>query len=133
VLGETSGIVEFRITAEHFAWDSNGVMIEAELAQVVFVLTGANPASSPSDLYVEYGINPSGYEFTGGPSPSYIRDYPVAIGWREDLNSGAYVASVTAINPTVQQNDSTMTFVAGALVGVAGGALIGAVQELFHR
>jgi hypothetical protein len=38
----------------------------------------------------------------------------------------------SGINHTAQANDDTKTFIAGALLGLAGGALLSAVQDALH-
>ena len=49
------------------------------------------------------------------------------------INSGHIPDVVaTGINHASEARDNDLTFLAGALVGVAGGALLSAIQEALH-
>ena len=53
--------------------------------------------------------------------------------WAEDLSSNDTQSRVAVgINYSAQTRDDFMIFLAGALVGLMGGALIGAVQEFWN-
>ena len=72
----------------------------------------------------------TGYEWVGGPRPKSVQaDY---VSWGESIDAASSPVSVSANNPAGLRRDSVMTFLAGAFVGIAGGGLIGAVQEAMH-
>ncbi len=54
--------------------------------------------------------------------------------WLEQMTSPGDIPDLeaTGVNHGVQAQDNDLTFLAGALVGVAGGALLGAIQEALH-
>jgi hypothetical protein len=69
--------------------------------------------------------NASDYSWTSGPAPSIAGNQAV---W--SINSPALTESVASgVSLPVQDEDTKLIFVAGALLGIAGGALVGAIQE----
>ena len=53
--------------------------------------------------------------------------------WQEDLASTDTTGrSAVGINPAGQANHDIQALVAGTLIGLAGGAIISAVQEFLH-
>ncbi len=88
-----------------------------------------------SPLPVDFGeqaIDGESYTWSEGVSA------PVDVGGRETWDYLTASSAAGALNPvldsgtdlTVQDRDNTSTFLAGALLGIAGGALVGAVPEL---
>jgi len=65
---------------------------------------------------------------------------PVYVGGAFHWIYGTSLTLATSVSPTfysgvdleVQDQNSTLTFLAGALLGIAGGALVGAIQEGVH-
>jgi hypothetical protein len=53
--------------------------------------------------------------------------------WQQDVASGDTPGRVAVgINHSAQTRDDIKIFIAGALLGIAGGAIIAAVQEAMH-
>jgi hypothetical protein len=86
---------------------------------------------------VHYTIaNASSYDWTTGQPPVSTRGDVVS--WYLSLqsqgsSSGSVYESISssagAVNQASQQHEQFLIFLAGALIGVAGGALVGALQE----
>lgn len=73
----------------------------------------------------------SSYDWSSFP-PAYMTN-DNWIRWDGSLVNGAWASrTVTGLDHTNQQNADHNTFLAGALVGVAGAALVGAFQEFLH-
>jgi len=65
------------------------------------------------------------YAWTSGPSPSINGGYA---SWLFTTPAGASTVT-SGVSLAVQDTDSKLIFLAGALLGIAGGALVGAIQE----
>jgi hypothetical protein len=141
----------FTIRAPELAWNANGVSLEAQLPVVAitqdkFLNVGqpneriaSIPAAGNTNVSILYGVpDATAYDWTGGPAPysvapaSSISLEPGAT-WNEHLNALNEPTPVSATNNSAVSLDSLRTFIAGALVGVAGGALVGAIQEATNR
>jgi len=89
-----------------------------------------NSSNQPT-LVTTYAI-PSGssYDWTTLP-PRWSNGNKVQ--WGEQIGSGGLDGiAVLGINQSNQAKDDTETFFAGALLGLAGAALLSAVQEALH-
>ena len=81
------------------------------------------------------------YDWTGGPEPSFVSGARLALGgstlgyveWFEPLKFLSAPIAVSGIDSSTGGLDSLRTLIAGTLLGVAGGALVGAIQEFTHR
>jgi hypothetical protein len=124
--------------------EANGLDVEGQLPVVsigpLSEPSGSNSQSSASsNLKVEiryYIPDLTGYDWTGGPEAFPVpsgRNYPASVEWIEPLSTLSAPVAVTGTNHSAAEWDSFRTFVVGILVGVAGGALIGAIQEFTHR
>ena len=82
--------------------------------------------------YVGYNIpSASSYDWSSYPPTSIEKSSAV---WNEDLTqrvTGGRIA--VGINPAARKIDDTKTFIAGALLGLGGGALLSAVQEAARK
>ena len=69
--------------------------------------------------------NPDRYTWTSGTAPIDTGSY---VGWHFTSTPGAAQAN-NGISLSAQDSATKLIFVAGALLGIAGGALVGAIQE----
>ena len=113
------------VKASSFGVEYNDVTASAAIPEIVYDGPGT-PV-----LIVSYQIpSASSYDWSSYP-PSPV-DKSGAV-WTEALIHGDTVGRVAVgINHDAQAKDDTRTFIAGALLGLAGGALLSAVQEALH-
>jgi hypothetical protein len=119
------------VQAHHFGVTSDGVTAAAAIPEITF--TGSKGAG----LIAAYRIqSASSYDWSSYPPFTLTNSGAV---WHEAVLPGSiYNPADTAgrvasgINHTAQANNDTKTFIAGALLGLAGGALLSAVQEALH-
>jgi hypothetical protein len=118
---------EFRMKARSFGVTYNGVTAAAAIPEVN--LSGRPTA--PVTLYTYYHVSAaSSYDWSSYPTWSASKSTAV---WRENLNSGDNSGrAVTGTNHVAQANDDTRTFIAGALLGLGGAAILAAVIEALH-
>lgn len=121
-------------------WNTNGLTVEAQLP-VLKVYTTLNGVSTPTPLplndnpitYVSYRVPDAiSYDWSGGPPPNSVSNSDGA-EWDEPLQSLSVPIAVGGTNSSSASLDSLRTLAAGTLLGVAGGALVGAIQEFTHR
>jgi hypothetical protein len=85
---------------------------------------------SPQFSVGYYIPSASSYDWSSFPA-LYAND--IRAVWLEQLTNGqAFGRVAVGINYTNQQRDSLYTFIAGALVGIGGAALLSSVQEALH-
>jgi hypothetical protein len=112
-----------RVRASSLAWDENGVTAESTLPALSFQDVGDVGYGS---LEAHYDVpGGSSYNWTDGPPPS-------GLTWSESIDSATVPVDVTGSDDAVSQRDTLDTLICGALLGIAGGALVGALQELLH-
>ena len=114
------------IKGRDFGYTSNSVTENVAMPQVEF--------SDPVNLRlsVVYQDLPSleNYDWSSFPPTTETRTYA---GWFELIMNGNVQARMaTGIDHGAQTRENRDTFLAGALVGIAGSALIGAAQEAIH-
>ena len=117
-------IATFFVKARNFGYASNDTNASAAIPRVVFL----GPGSVTPILYAEYNVTSAvGYDWsTFQPELTNASE----IRWDEPVTGGATQGIVTAgINQASQARDNIKTFLAGAFIGVAGGALVAALQE----
>jgi hypothetical protein len=119
------------VKAPNFGVTSNGVSVAAAIPEIAF--TGSKGANLTAKYHIP---SADSYDWSADP-PSTLSNSGAV--WTEDVlpgsiyNSGDTAGRVASgINHTAQANDDTKTFIAGALLGLAGGALLSAVQEALH-
>ena len=124
-------------------WEANGLNIEAEFP-VLNIQTSQESSKSlhirlrqftgDPQVRVSYRF-PSDlkYDWTGGPPPTLVTTSFGGVEWVEPLKSLAAPTAVSGTDSYEASSDSLRTFMAGALLGISGGALVGAIQELTHR
>lgn len=141
---------DFTIGAPELGWDANGVNLEAQLPAVTISQTNQNtlspsakivriPVSGNTNVSIIYGVpDATRYDWTGGQAPysttssGAVSGYTGAI-WYEHLSALSEPTPSSAVNNSAANADTIQTFIAGALVGVGGGAAVGAVQEALKR
>lgn len=119
------------VSSKPFGYATNG--LDASVALPELLYTGHVQPS----FYVHAAIrNAQNYGWTG-VAPEFLS--PTGAQWLE-LSASAPITSnavqqevapnnATGVNPAAQDDDNRLTFLAGALLGVGGGALIAALQE----
>ena len=89
-----------------------------------------NPSGEPY-LYTQYNIHSaSSYDWAAFPTSNANGTFA---GWQENV-SGNTLASRAAVgvNHANEAKENSKTFVAGALLGLGGAALLSAIQEALH-
>jgi hypothetical protein len=132
-------------------WETNGLEIEGQLPVIsigpLSELPGFKPqpwAPSNPNVRIDYYVpDLTSYDWTGGPVPYVVPSRscsgcsggrsPAYVEWNAPLSTLSAPVAVSGTNNSAATWDSFRTFAAGVLVGVAGGALVGAIQEATHR
>jgi hypothetical protein len=118
----TNGQDSFAVASPHLAWTGDETQVTAVLPDVTF------QGSGEPEMFVYYPItNAVDYDWDSLPD-AYANKSQVA--WGEPIiNDHAPEKVATGINHKAQQSIANLTFLAGALVGAAAAAIIGAFQE----
>ncbi len=112
------------------------VIVQTQPASCVY-LQPAQCAPTSQDVPVNYDETVSeGRNYTWNAGSTI----PVYVGGAFHWIYGTSLTLATSVSPTfysgvdleVQDQNSTLTFLAGAMLGIAGGALVGAIQEGVH-
>jgi hypothetical protein len=141
VIGSGIAKASIAIREHDLAWSQNQLSLEGELPHVdVFP---DDPTPTAPTIAFSYAIPQlSRYDFTRGPQPTLALNKS---SWTEPtqhsqgvlLTSGGDFAvdeaDFAATDHRSEQHDGDSLFIAGALVGVAGGALVGSLQEAIRR
>jgi hypothetical protein len=121
--GRTSATVHVR--ADGFGYTENGLSASVAIPQLTYVGRGEPGVSVSYDL-------PGARDYDWSSFPTAFAD-DTSARWTHQLNGGRAAArNAVGVNHTNQDKDNRNTFLAGALVGLAGGALLAAVQEGLH-
>jgi len=123
-----TGAAEVRVfvRADDLGYAFNEVTAAAAVPQVNYFGPG-----SPL-LMTEYDRvpSPNRYDWSAFPPEG---SYGTRIAWGEVVTNGASQGRVSiGVDHANQTKDSNNTFIAGALIGLAGGALLSAIQEAFR-
>jgi len=127
VMGITgAAFIRLFVKADHFGYAFNAVTAAAAMPEVNYFGKG-----SPL-LEAEYDQVPSPNRYDWSAfQPSFSDNTRIA--WAETVTNTAVQGRVSVgVNHANQAKDNTNTFIAGALIGLAGGALLSAVQEAFR-
>lgn len=120
------GDLTINIRGASFGYSTNGLQESVAMPQIEF------DSNVNSELAVVYqGLpNPAKFDWSGFPTDELTSAYA---SWVEQITNGVEPGRVAlGIDHAAQSRDDLATFLAGALVGLAGAALIGAVQESLH-
>jgi hypothetical protein len=116
----------FFIKAKNLGVSDNGINAEAALPEVFYDGLG-NP-----EFLVGYHV-PSGasYDWSALPPALFTGSN---VGWSAPLVQSDTPAKIAVgINQSRQSSDNHLAFIAGALIGVAGGAVLSGIQEGLGR
>lgn len=125
------GRVFFTVNVADFGMSFNGITAAAAIPKIGYIGAGTPIVS------VYYPIpSASSYDWSSFPATTVTNSYAM---WTIAVAKiGAQALPFTrgqvafGINHARQATDSKKTFVAGALLGLAGGAILSAVQEALH-
>lgn len=121
-----TAFANFFLIAHDFGIATNSVNAEAAIPEIRYYGTG-----SPT-LYAEFDDVPSAGSYDWSASPTVYANGTKA-WWSEPVTGGGASGRVAVgINQANQAHNDHKTFFAGALIGLAGGALLSAVQEALH-
>jgi hypothetical protein len=113
------------VKAHSFGKTFNGVTASAAIPSVTY-----NDSGTPI-LETQYTI-PSASSYDWSAFPTQFANGTIA-RWNEQVNGGtAEGRAAVGVNHANQSDDDNKTFVAGALLGLAGAAFLSAVQEALH-
>jgi hypothetical protein len=89
-----------------------------------------HPENFPLNITYEGLPSPQRYDWSSLPPSVETKSYSE---WTEEVVGGYQSPKIAVgIDHSAQDHENTDTFLAGAIVGVAGAALIGALQEFLH-
>jgi hypothetical protein len=114
------------VKAHNFGVTFNGVTASVAIPQVFL----KNASGGPT-VYTKYNIpSASSYDWSSFPT-QFVNG--TSAGWNEQVSGdGLDGRAAVGINHANQAKDNTKTFVAGALLGLAGAALLSGAQEALH-
>ncbi len=108
--------------------------ISFQLAPVPFRTLPSYPYVQVLSVYAEQVPNGSTYTWTTGATPVYVNGFDrwtaTSAGALQDAASPTLDSGTDL---TVQARNGNLQFIAGIVVGVAGGALVGSLQEWINR
>lgn len=121
----------FRTKATGVVPAANGLTASAALPQAFYSCPASDPQCPTPTLETRYDIaSAASYDWSSLP---YQHVTGSMITWGEQVLSGATPGRVAVgLDPASQSRDDARTFIAGALIGLAGGALLAGIQELLH-
>lgn len=122
----------FSLSASGFGESSNGLTASAAIPQVSYECPSFySPCPTPT-LETQYQLaSASSYDWSSLPT-QLVSDTKVA--WNEEVTGGEAAGRVAVgISHRNQAWNDDKTFIAGALIGLAGGALLSALQELLRQ
>jgi hypothetical protein len=117
---------DFAVRAGDFGVVYNGITASAVMPQVSY-----QGSAVPPTLLTGYQFPlASSYDWSSFPPALAGSSYAI---WQEFLSRGVTTSRVAVgIDHAAQSSADFMTFLAGALVGVAGAAILSALQEALH-
>lgn len=121
---------EFQVKGGSFGVSYNGLTAAAAIPEVELVSSNSDP--SPVSMYTTYHFAAaSSYDWSSDPTWSVSKSTAV---WMENVPNEGDTAgrAVSGINQGAQTGDDNRTFAAGALLGLAGAAILTAAVEALH-
>jgi hypothetical protein len=116
---------DFFVNARSFGVTSNGTNASAAIPEVVYDGPG-----TPMLLVLYRLQSASSYDWSASPVAAVTSS---AAQWQQNLMKGDTPGrAAVGIDHAAQTGDDIEIFVAGALLGIAGGAIVAAVQEAMH-
>jgi hypothetical protein len=124
----------FLVNARSFAVSFGGGIAYAAVPEVLLTLPGGGPVGrGPESVVLGIRVripNAAAYDWSSFPTRELTASTAV---WEESLNLGDNAGRIAVgINHAQQSTDDNLTFIAGALIGIAGSALLTSGQEFFH-
>lgn len=117
----------FFVEAHNFGLSYNGVTASAAIPEVIY----QGPTKTQVYLLAGYPI-PSAPSYDWSSFPTAATNNSNAL-WQEALTNGDTAGrTAVGLNHAGQSSVDNKTFFAGALLGLAGGAILSAVQEALH-
>lgn len=122
-------VAVFYVNSSDFGVDFDGINALAAIPSIHLDLSG-NQSEKPL-VWVGFHIpNASSYDWSTFPTQKLTSS---AVVWSQYLNTGDNQGRITVgANHSRQANDTNLTFFAGALIGIAGAAILAGLQEFFH-
>jgi hypothetical protein len=134
IFGQSRFVVaHFTVNMADFGMSFNGLTASAAIPKIGYIGPGT------PQVLVTYPIpSASSYDWSSFPTTSITSSHAIwetatvktPVGVHAEASTPGQVA--VGINHARQASDSNKTFVAGALLGLAGGAILSAVQEALH-
>lgn len=116
---------DFFVKAGSFGVTSDGVNASAAIPEVLYKGLG-----QPIMLVLYHLRSASSYDWSASPAAVVTS---ATAQWQQDVASGDTPGrTAVGVDHSAQTGEDIKIFIAGALLGIAGGAIIGAVQEAMH-
>ncbi|HTT54474.1 MAG TPA: hypothetical protein VMH35_24035 [Streptosporangiaceae bacterium] len=121
---------EFKVKARSFGVSHNGLTAAAAIPEIDLTSSNSNPA--PVTMYATYHFSAaSSYDWSSYPTWAVSKSTAV---WMENVPNNGDTAGreVAGTNENAQTGNENRTFAAGALLGLAGAAILAAAIEALH-
>jgi hypothetical protein len=117
----------FAVKAKSLGVSDNGVNAEVALPEVLYQGYG-----TPEILTFYHDIpSAASYDWSALPPAAYANS---TIGWNEPVAGEDTQSKIAVgINQSRQSSDDHLAFIAGALIGVAGGAVLSGIQKVLEN
>lgn len=119
-------VARFSVKAHSLGYANNDINSSAAIPAVVF----SGPGSAATMLYTRYNV-PAADSYDWSFRPQWATSSQVQ--WGEPVSSAAEGTVTAGTDQANVSKQNYETLLAGALIGLAGGALVAAVQEWLHR
>ncbi len=119
----------FGVNAANFGVNFDGIDAYAAIPEVTLKLQG--PGSENPTFLAAFSIpSAASYDWSSFQTEEIKGSF---IAWKEALASSDTAGRTTVgIDHAREANDETLNFLAGALIGLAGAAILAAIQEALH-
>lgn len=125
--GYETSYASFQVRPSNFGMDFDGSNAYAAIPEIILKGPRANGESFVTNSFIPKA---SSYDWSSS-RPTAVESSSVtwAVGLKDDDTAGR---TVVGINHAREANDVTSSFFAGALIGLAGAAILSAIQEALH-
>lgn len=120
-------IATFSVKAHSLGYAADYINAAAAIPRVVF----SGPGADGSTFYTQYNVT-SGAPYDWSTFQPQLANASEVL-WSEPLTSAAEGTVAVGANQANEAKENYETLFAGALIGLAGGALLAAAQEWLHR
>jgi hypothetical protein len=124
------------IQSPSLLWATDGTIVEGELPGARLLIAGqavtvSDVATQTPELITHLELpHADSYDWIGGPPPYQLNGGGIA--WRQSVEAATQPVFVSGVNRHQQDVDDVRVFMAGAFIGVAGGAVVAALQECLN-